>query len=247
MGRIASRTRRMSSARSGRAAGGAVDHSDRLVFLAWHPATPRGLTPRRWPVAAAAVILDRMSEVTRILCAIERGDPAAADQLLPLVYDELRKLAAWKLAREQPGQTLQATALVHEAYLRLVGGVPDAHWDGRGHFFAAAAEAMRRILVENARRKGRLRHGGGLSKRPLAGDEPAVAPPADATDLLALDEALHRLEVASPRRARLVTLRYFAGLTLPQAAELLGISRSTAEADWTYAKAWLKRELEKGS
>src|SRR5262249_2719810 len=186
-----------------------------------------------------------MSEVTRILSAIEQGDPHAAEQLLPLVYDELRKLASQKLAQEKPGQTLEATALVHEAYLRLSEGKKSGDWDGGGLFFAAAAEAMRRILVERARRKQRQRHGGGLQKQPLDDNEPALASPVDALDLLALNEALDRLEAASPRKARLVKLRYFAGFTLPEVAELLGISQSTAEADWTYAKAWLKREMEK--
>jgi RNA polymerase sigma factor (TIGR02999 family) len=186
-----------------------------------------------------------MPDVTRILSAIEQGDAKAAEQLLPLVYEELRRLAAQKLAHEKPGQTLQATALVHEAYLRLVDSSNDRGWGGRAHFFSAAAEAMRRILVEKARHKGRLRHGGQLRRQPLEGNEPAIEPPADATDLLALDEALGRLEAASPRRADLVKLRYFAGLSLPEAAELLGVSRSTAEADWTYAKAWLKRELQR--
>jgi RNA polymerase sigma factor (TIGR02999 family) len=186
-----------------------------------------------------------MSEVTRILSAIEQGDPTAANQLLPLVYDELRKLAAHKLAQEKPGQTLQATALVHEAYLRLVDVDRASDWDSRGHFFAAAAEAMRRILVEKARRKQRLRHGGELQQHPLEENEPAIAAPVDALDLLALSEALDGLEAASPRRAQLVKLRYFAGFTLPEAAEMLGVSQSTAEADWTYAKAWLKREMEK--
>jgi RNA polymerase sigma factor (TIGR02999 family) len=186
-----------------------------------------------------------MGDVTRILADIERGDRHAAGQLLPLVYDELRKLAAARLAREAPGQSLQATALVHEAYLRLVGSDPNTPFDGRGHFFAAAADAMRRILVEQARRKRRRRHGGGLRKQPLEGNEPAVAAPVDAVDLLALDEALARLEAASPRRAELVKLRYFAGLTLPEVAVMFGTSQSTAEADWTYAKAWLKREMEK--
>ena len=190
-------------------------------------------------------MLDLMSDVTRILSAIEQGDSHAAEQLLPLVYDELRKLAAQKLAQEAPGQTLQATALVHEAYLRLVGAEAEQPWDNRGHFFAAAAEAMRRILVEKARRKQRLRHGGGLRKQSLKNNEPAVADPLDAIDLLALDEALERLEAASPRRARLVKLRYFAGLTLPEVARMLDISQSTAEADWTFAKAYLKREMEK--
>src|SRR5215468_2126897 len=157
-----------------------------------------------------------MSDVTRILCAIERGDPAAAEQLLPLVYDELRRLAAQKLAHEQPGQTLQATALVHEAYLRLVGGQQPQDWHGRGHFFAAAAEAMRRILVERARRKKRRRHGGDLQQQPLDENEPADDAP-DPIDLIALDEALARLEAVSARRARLVKLRYFTGFTLPEA------------------------------
>jgi RNA polymerase sigma factor (TIGR02999 family) len=187
-----------------------------------------------------------MSEVTRILAAIEGGDPHAAAELLPLVYGELRKLAAARMAGEQPGQTLQATALVHEAYLRLVGADPGPRWAGRGHFFAAAAEAMRRILVEKARRKRRLRHGRDLRRHDLDADGPAAAPAADAADVLAVDEALARLEAASPRRAELVKLRYFVGLTLPEAADVLGVSRSTAEADWTYAKAWLKREMEKG-
>ena len=186
-----------------------------------------------------------MTDVTRILSAIERGDPEAAELLLPLVYEELRQLAAQRLAQEKPGQTLQATALVHEAYLRLVDTGKAQRWDSRGHFFAAAAEAMRRILVEQARRKRRRRHGGGLRKQPLEGNEPAVAAPVDAVDLLALDEALGRLEAASPRRAELVKLRYFAGLTLPEVAAMLGTSQSTAEADWTYARAWLKREMEK--
>jgi RNA polymerase sigma factor (TIGR02999 family) len=214
------------------------------VTVEWLQARPWRAIPRR-------VMLGRMTDVTRILSAIDQGDPQAADQLLPLVYDELRRLAAQRLGQEKPGQTLEATALVHEAYLRLLG-TPVAHapgspeFSGRGHFFAAAAEAMRRILVEKARRKKRLRHGGDLQKQPLEDNEPAIASAVDAIDLLALNEALDRLEAASPRRARLVKLRYFAGLTLPDVAELLGISQSTAEADWTYAKAWLKREMEKG-
>jgi RNA polymerase sigma factor (TIGR02999 family) len=190
-------------------------------------------------------MLASMSEVTRILSAIEQGDPAAAEQLLPLVYDELRRLAARRLAKEGSGQTLQATALVHEAYLRLVDQEAAQEWNSRNHFFAAAAEAMRRILVENARRKQRLRHGGGLQKQPVEENEPAIAAPVDTTDLLALDEALDRLEATYPRRAQLVKLRYFAGFTLPEIAAMLGISQSTAEADWTYARAWLKREMEK--
>jgi RNA polymerase sigma factor (TIGR02999 family) len=186
-----------------------------------------------------------MNDVTCVLAAIENGDPRAAEQLLPLVYEELRRLAAQRLAREKPGQTFQATALVHEAYLRLCAGEQAQRWDGRGHFFAAAAEAMRRILVERARRKQRLRHAGGLRRQALAEHEPAIASPVDQVDLLALDEALNGLEAAQPRRARLVKLRFFAGLTLPEAAAMLDIAPSTAEADWTYAKAWLKREMEK--
>ena len=186
-----------------------------------------------------------MTEVTRILSAIDAGNPHAAEQLLPLVYDELRKLAAQKLAQEKPGQTLEATGLVHEAYLRLVGDGSPQPWDGRGHFFAAAAEAMRRILVEKARRKQRRRHGAGLQQQPLDEHDLAGAAPVGALNLLALSEALDRLEAASPRRAQLVKLRYFAGFNLPEIAELLGISQSTAEADWTYAKAWLKRDMEK--
>jgi RNA polymerase sigma factor (TIGR02999 family) len=191
-------------------------------------------------------MLGGMADVTQILAAVEAGDPKAAEELLPLVYNELRRLAAARMAEEKPGQTLQATALVHEAYVRLVGGEQPRSWDGRGHFFAAAAEAMRRILVEKVRRKRRLRHGGSLRKQPFDDNEPAVVYPVDETDLLALSEALDRLEATSPRRARLVKLRYFAGLALPEVAGMLGISQSTAEADWTYAKAWLKREMEKG-
>ena len=186
-----------------------------------------------------------MNDVTRILSAIEQGEPHAAEHLLPLIYDELRKLAAQKLSQEKPDQSLQATALVHEAYLRLVDVEKAQHWNSRGHFFAAAAEAMRRILVENARRKQRLRHGGELHQQPLEDNEPARAAPVGEIDLLALNEALDHLEAASPRRAQLVKLRYFAGFTLPEVAALLGISQSTAEADWTYAKAWRKRQMEK--
>jgi RNA polymerase sigma factor (TIGR02999 family) len=182
-----------------------------------------------------------MADVTRILSAIDAGDPQAAEQLLPLVYDELRKLAAQRLAQEKPGHTLQATALVHEAYLRLVG---DQQFENRGHFFAAAAEAMRRILVEKARRKKRLRHGGGLQQQPIDDVEPAIAAPVDEFDLLALNDALDRFEAEFPRRAQVVKLRYFAGFTLPEVADVLAISQSTAEADWTYAKAWLRRAME---
>jgi RNA polymerase sigma factor (TIGR02999 family) len=181
-----------------------------------------------------------MSEVTRILSGIDRGDPRAAEQLLPLVYDELRKLAAQKLAQEKPGQSLQATALVHEAYLRLVGG-EDPGWNGRGHFFAAAAEAMRRILVENARRKARLKHGGELARIPV--EALAVAAPEVPCELLELDEALDRLAAADPQACELVKLRYFAGLTVKQAAEALGISPRAADFLWAYAKAWLYKEM----
>ena len=182
-----------------------------------------------------------MNEVTRILSGIEAGDPHAAEQLLPLVYDELRKLAAQKLAQEKPGQTLQATALVHEAYLRLVGPGEDPGWDGRGHFFAAAAEAMRRILVENARRRHRLKRGGHRARVDLDDAQPA-APETD-DDLLALDEALEKLAAKDPAKAQLVQLRVFAGLTLAEAAELLGLSTSTADRYWAYARAWLRVEI----
>ena len=186
-----------------------------------------------------------MTDVTRVLSQIESGDPSAADKLLPLVYDELRRLAAVKMAQEKPGHTLQATALVHEAYLRLVADKQARGWDNRGHFFAAAAEAIRRILVEKARRRQRLRHGGHLQRQALDEVEPAIAAPVDGIDLLALNAALSSLEIAAPRKAQLVKLRYFAGCTVAEAAELLGVALSTAEADWTYAKTWLKREMEK--
>jgi RNA polymerase sigma factor (TIGR02999 family) len=183
-----------------------------------------------------------MNEVTRILSAIHKGDRDAAAQLLPLVYDELRKLAAQKLAHEKPGQTLEATALVHEAYLRLVGKAEPQTWNSRGHFFAAAAEAMRRILVENARRKRRLKRGGGAVREEL--HESNVAAPAVPDDLLALDEALSQLAVVDPRAAELVNLRYFAGFTIPEAAEVLGVSPRTADFLWAYARAWLLQKIE---
>jgi RNA polymerase sigma factor (TIGR02999 family) len=181
-----------------------------------------------------------MTDVTRILSAIEQGDPHAADQLLPLVYDELRKLAAQRLAQEKPGQTLQATALVHEAYLRLVGDSP-GQWDNRHHFFAAAAEAMRRILVEQARRKRRVRHGGGRKRINLDEACSLVQPRSD--DLLALDEALTRLASLKPVRAEVVKLRFFAGLTMAEIARTLGISQPTAERYWAFARTWLYAEL----
>jgi RNA polymerase sigma factor (TIGR02999 family) len=181
-----------------------------------------------------------MSDVSRILSAIERGDPHAAEQLLPLVYDELRQLAAQRLARERPGETLQATALVHEAYLRLVDVEKSQHWDSRGHFFAAAAEAMRRILIEQARRKQAQKRGGGLRRVELdAGARLAAPEGCAADDLLALDEALVQLETDDPLKARLVKLRYFAGLSLADAAEALGISPATAKRYWVYARSWL--------
>jgi RNA polymerase sigma factor (TIGR02999 family) len=188
-----------------------------------------------------------MSGVTQILSAIEQGDPHAAELLLPLVYDELRKLAAQKMAQEKPGQTLQATALVHEAYLRLVtsrdASAPgEQHWDSRGHFFAAAAEAMRRILVDSARRHGALKRGGDLRRidlpeLPGRGDDPV--------DLLALDEALKDLERQHPQKAQVVKLRFFAGCTLEATAAMLGISRATAERHWAYARAWLFGRLDR--
>ena len=182
-----------------------------------------------------------MSEVTHILSAIEQGDSHAAEQLLPLVYEELRQLAARKLAHEQPGQTLQATALVHEAYLRLVGGEQPQDWDGRGHFFAAAAEAMRRILVENARRKGRLKRGGGQRRIEL--DDPRLGYTEPVDEVLGVDEALEQLAGEDPQAAQLVKLRYFGGLSIEDAAEIVGISRSTAYEHWAYARAWLHRRL----
>jgi len=182
-----------------------------------------------------------MSDISRILAALEQGDPNAAGDLLPLVYDELRKLAAQKMAQETPGQTLQPTALVHEAYLRLVGEEHESHWDTRGHFFAAAAEAMRRILVENARRKQCQKHGGGLARQQLDPEE--LLAPAIREDLLALDEALTRLAAVNHQAAQLVQLRYFAGLSIPEAAQTLGISPRSADRLWAYARAWLHQEM----
>jgi RNA polymerase sigma factor (TIGR02999 family) len=188
-----------------------------------------------------------MNEASRILDQIQQGDPHAAQQLLPLVYDELRRLATHKLAQEQPGQTLQATALVHEAYLRLVGHDPDQRWDGRGHFFAAAAEAMRRILVERARRKRRRKHGGGRSRQDSNLDNLAGPEPRDPLEVLAVHEALDQLAAKAPRKAELVKLRYFLGCTIGEAAQVLGIAQSTAEEDWTYSKAWLHRHWARGA
>lgn len=204
-----------------------------------------------------------MSEVTQLLSAIQTGQPQAAEALLPIVYDELRRLARQKLAQERAGQTLEATALVHEAYLRLVGGVgrsvcseenspknettsdcaaaPPGSFDSRGHFFVAAAEAMRRILVDAARRKSRLKHGGGMERQPL--EEPAITVTGLDEDLVELDAALAGLEESHPRKAQLVKLRYFAGLTIDEAATALDISTATAERDWSFARAWLFRKI----
>src|SRR5262245_4651092 len=186
-----------------------------------------------------------MSDVTRILSAIDQGDPSAAEQLLPLVYDELRQLAAAKLAQEKPGQTLQATALVHEAYLRLVGGDADVHWNGRGHFIAAAAEAMRRILVENARRKKTGKRGGPRRRIDLSQAEPLHL--ADPDALLDLDELLTRLAGEDPEAAGVAKLRIFAGLSVEAAAQALSMSRASAYRQWTYARAWLHARLGAGS
>lgn len=188
-------------------------------------------------------MLRSMSEVTAILSAIEQGDPHAAGQLLPLVYDELRKLAALKLAHEQPGQTLEATALVHEAYLRLVDAEKVQRWDSRAHFFAAAAESMRRILIDNARRKQTEKHGGGWQRHELLEAELAVD--STGTAMLAVDAALSRLAAQEPVVARLVELRCFAGLTLSEAAKCVGLSERTAYRHWAYARAWLRRELDR--
>lgn len=181
-----------------------------------------------------------MSDITRILTAIEQGDARAADELLPLVYEQLRRLAARKMSQEPPGQTLQATALVHEAYIRVVGS-ENPSWKGKTHFFAAAAEAMRRILIDNARRKQRLKRGGDQQRIALEDAEATIDGPSE--DILALDEALTKLAMEDSVKADLVKLRYFAGLTIEQAAEMLGISRATAERYWSYARAWLFDEM----
>jgi RNA polymerase sigma factor (TIGR02999 family) len=182
-----------------------------------------------------------MSDVTQILNAIAEGDRAAAAQLLPLVYEELRRLAGQKMAGEKPGQTFQPTALVHEAYLRLVGTGEESRWDSRGHFFAAAAEAMRRILIENARRKRSRKHGGGLRRHDA--EQVLLEAPEPSEDLLVLDEALNKLTEKEPLKVELVKLRYFAGMTLEEAAGVLGISTATAKRWWTYTRAWLYQEM----
>jgi RNA polymerase sigma factor (TIGR02999 family) len=219
----------------------------------WRRQVPRGASvevtqrARRWPSSRETICgprgkLSGMTDVTRILDALGHGDPHVAAELLPLVYDELRRLAARHLAGEKPGQTLDATALVHEAYLRLVGGGPEQPWNSRGHFFAAAAEAMRRILVERARRKGRIRHGGNLRRVNLLDDE--VAAPTDDEQVLLLDEALARLAAVRRQAAELVKLRFFAGLTLEEVAPLLALSPRTARRLWAFARAWLRRDME---
>ncbi len=185
-----------------------------------------------------------MTDVTQILCAIEQGDPQASEKLLPLVYEELRKLAAQKMAQEAPGQTLQATALVHEAYIRLVDVDKAQHWNGRGHFFMAAAEAMRRILVENARRKASPRHGGDRLRVDL--NDICSATEVSAKDLLSIDEALTKLAQVNPSKAELVRLRFYAGLSVPEAGKALGVAVATAERYWTYARSWLYCELNTG-
>lgn len=184
-----------------------------------------------------------MTDVTQILSQIESGDPAAAEQLLPLVYEELRRLAAARLAAEPSGNTLQPTDLVHEAYLRLVGSNNQDQWDHRGHFFAAAGESMRRILIDHARRKAAIRHGGGMQRQLLDADSTPTLEPQE--DLLALDEALDRLTELDPLKANLVKLRYFIGLNLAEAAAAMGIPERTAGRHWAYARAWLRREIEK--
>jgi RNA polymerase sigma factor (TIGR02999 family) len=184
-----------------------------------------------------------MQSVTHLLSAVENGDPHAADQLLPLVYEDLRRLAAHRLAHEAPGQTLQPTALVHEAYLRLLGDDAEAHWDSRGHFFAACAEAMRRILVENARRKRSQKRGGDRVRREL--DEAELLAPEPRENLVALDEALTQLAATDRAAAELVQLRYFGGLAMPEAAQVLGLSLRTAERLWAYARAWLHQHIQR--
>jgi RNA polymerase sigma factor (TIGR02999 family) len=202
------------------------------------------MQPSKAMPAPLCCTLSDMSDVTRILDLIQQGDPHAAEQLLPLVYDELRQLAAQKMAQEKPGQTLEATALVHEAYLRLVDTEKAQQWNSRGHFFAAAAQAMRNILVDNARRKRRTKHGGGRHRVEL--DDEVPEPPNDRDALLALDEALTRLAAEDPEAARIVQLRYFAGLSVEEAARALGVSRAHAYRQWTFARAWLLQALSDG-
>lgn len=183
------------------------------------------------------------SELSQIINAIEVGDRKAAGQLLPLVYDELRRLASQKMSNEKSSHSLQPTALVHEAFLRLVGSEDRQRWDGRGHFFAAAAEAMRRILIENARRRNAIKRGGSLARQELHPDD-AILDPEDAETLLSLDEALHRLAETEPQLAKMVELRYFTGLTIEETAKVLGVSPRTTKRNWAYARAWLRREMD---
>jgi RNA polymerase sigma factor (TIGR02999 family) len=192
--------------------------------------------------AANAVIMGTMTDASRILNGISAGDPLAAEKLLPLVYDELRRIAAARIASEKPGQTLEATALVHEAYVRLVDSDVRQQWNSRSHFFCAAAEAMRRILVERARHKQSLKRGGDLQRQDVTEIQPAVAGPG--IDVLALNEALEKLELREPRISQLVKLRFFAGLTIAEAAETLGVSTTTLENDWAYGRSWLRVEIE---
>jgi RNA polymerase sigma factor (TIGR02999 family) len=205
------------------------------------PLADRGTGGYTRPGSIPRPLVPPMSEVTRILSAIEHGEPHAAEQLLPLVYDELRKLATQRLVAEKPGQTLQATALVHEAYLRLVDVKQVQQWHSRGHFFAAAAEAMRRILIDQARHKASAKAGGGRRRNDLSEIEPALAAPR--LDMLALNEALEQLEKTDPRAAAVVKLRFFAGLTTQEAADALAVSLATAENDWAYAKSYLRLQL----
>jgi RNA polymerase sigma factor (TIGR02999 family) len=186
-----------------------------------------------------------MNDVTRVLNAIEKGDSRATHELLPLVYAELRRLASGKMAQERPGQTLNATALVHEAYLRLVDGAENRRWDSRGHFFAAAAEAMRRILIENVRRRRSIKRGGGRARQELVADVAAAPESMDEDSLLDLNDALVKLATTEPELARLVELRYFAGLSVEEAASAMGISTRTAKRNWSYARAWIKREMDR--
>jgi RNA polymerase sigma factor (TIGR02999 family) len=199
------------------------------------------LNPEREISESRGGIISVMTDVTQILSQIESGDPNAAEQLLPLVYEELRKLAAAKLAQEKPGQTLQATSLVHEAYIRLVDGEKAQHWNSRGHFFGAAAEAMRRILIMSARRRCAEKRGGGRGQIEL---DPSLLPDSERDDrLVALDEALTRLEQQHPEKAQLVKLRFYSGLTIADAAAAMGISDTTADRHWAYARAWIQREV----
>ena len=246
-GRPAGNVAAMDSGTSLRSLSAQVSQADDATVLQTHLRLPRRFRVE-WAEGTSKAV-DRqpwepMNEVTRILSAAGQGDPDAASKLLPLVYEELRKLAAQRLIHERPGQTLQPTALVHEAYLRLVDVEQVQQWDGRGHFFAAAAEAMRRILIENARRKGQVKCGGGRQRVNLDAAEVAIEGPT--VDLVALDEALTKLERDDRVKAELVKLRYFGGLTLEEAGRVLGLSPATADRYWAFARGWLYRELSAG-